>query len=330
MHHRLRLKVPEPLLSWESLETEAEDACCLPEAPFHSAQGSVFDQPSGAVADAVTDTVNVGAEKDGGSVPSEKPVGDADAGVQRFNRTISGDKFQISVLAFNRYGRLLDEAILISELARHLQMSGLDTKPKWAHAGKVLFPTRACALPVNIQLRPYHVLLKTEDIPSIDEALASLPYKQRPRLQTSENVSLDFVVEKTFIVVADPGDSLAITPRSTLTVSTGAVQKGYKNPRASEWAGCTFDSSTDAVSQSDPPHVPKTLAEHIADLKLQQSRSDYVQALQTFSNIKRDGLQPDTQAFSIIIEMCGKAGTYAEDDRKASYAQLGHVRKKAS
>jgi len=295
----LILEAVEPPHSWESLAMTDGEAAPLDSEGQTDQHGCVVKE--GSKQQANTDRGHVFWEEQ-----------KRNRGERSMTKNTSVDTFSISLLAFNSYGRVLDEAILHTELAVDLQINGLDTKPAWAHGAKVLFQTRASALPENLQLRPYHVLLKTADIPTIDEALLSLPYKHRPRCTTSQEVLLDFLVEKTFIVVAEPCDELAITPRSMLTVSTGAMQKGYKNPRSFEWAGCEFASSTDAVSQSHLPHQSKTFVEHMEDLKGFQVRSDYARALQSFSNMKRDGLQPDTQAFSIIIEMCGKVATCEE------------------
>jgi pentatricopeptide repeat protein len=235
------------------------------------------------------------------------------------------DGFSVELLSFKNHGMLYG-VLLASDLGRRLTREGVDIKPNWANGAKVLFPTRASALPSDFvaKLRPYHVLARAHDVPEVVDALRCLSYKQAPRHSGEEDdrVPLSFVIDKTFVRVPEPCE---LTPRSSFTKSTNDARKCYTNPRARDHR---FDgySFAGAASSGTGSHVAHSFQEHLAEMKICQANRDLHLAIQCYSQMLADELQPDVQVFTIIIDLCAKTGNCEEAERWIRTMKDNHVK----
>jgi len=233
-----------------------------------------------------------------------------------------GERLEISVLRFSSHRSALHDALLNSDLAQEAMSRGIEIQPSWAIGAKVFVEIAASALPEDFELQPDHVVVISIDIPRIQDVLRSLPYKQRPKMKEScavmldtpsEEVVVEFQVERTFIHYCE---HKSFTPRSAYARSSNDRVAGHSNPRAFAWPGCEWDSCAEAGSiLTESTRRKKSLEEHIEDMKHCQRRRDLPGLVQCYSSILRDELKPDIWAFTILIDVCAKAGDCEEAER---------------
>merc|ERR1712110_436683 len=97
------------------------------------------------------------------------------------------------------------------------QLGGFVVEPAWAKGAKVFAPVSPSMLPPDVDLRPYDVLIRKCDVPSLEAALEHLPYKQRPRnARGPKDIPLAYSVVRTFVCTSEP---CVFTPRSRVTQS---------------------------------------------------------------------------------------------------------------
>lgn len=218
----------------------------------------------------------------------------------------------VSLLRFKN-AEMLRNVVYTSILGANLVGQGLDIEPAWAKGAKVLFQTKASALPEEIisELRPYHVLVRSADKALVHQELQSLTYKQRPRHyeQKDQLLSLKFVVEKTFIHIPEQS---SMSPRSAFTKSSNDLRHGYQNPRI--WR-CDLDSYTDAASSGLTFPNQRSFEGWLSELKRCQTHRDLPSAIQCYSSMVSKGLHPDAQMFTIIIDICAKTGNCEDSER---------------
>mmetsp|Transcript_104651 Transcript_104651/g.265638 ORF Transcript_104651/g.265638 Transcript_104651/m.265638 type:complete len:518 (-) Transcript_104651:65-1618(-) len=215
-------------------------------------------------------------------------------------------ELDVSILRFNRHPAALHDAILKSEFAQKARAQGIEIQPSWANGAKVFVLLLAASMPADVGLRADHVVVATVDMPHIEEILMSLPYRQRPRVKDSLTLTVEtYCVERTFVHRAEPK---MFTPRSDYACSMKDKSSGHVNPRVHAWPGCEWASDADDGSSSTAAKSRKNLQEFMEELKYCQKRRDLPGAIQCYSNMLRDDVQPDIRVFSILIDICAKLG----------------------
>lgn len=213
------------------------------------------------------------------------------------------------VLHIGRMPQQASNALLSSDLAAAVRAEGLEVEPEWANGAKVFVPIAAEDIPADVTLRPWHVLVREEDRPRIDEILRTLRCRERPRIKSSRSLSLSqrddeeaalvFDVQHTFIHVAEEP---WIAPRSDVAHSCDGASPPKGNPRA-HWR-------------------PTSVL--FARLKDCHSRCDLAGATQCYSSILRDCGAPSIHIFTIMIDICGKTGAHDDAERWVHVMQDDH------
>jgi len=200
---------------------------------------------------------------------------------------------QVKLLTFNRHPPELHQVLSESILAKEALSKGLDIRPSWAKGAMVFVSLSQPAVPL-LGLRPWHVIIAAEDEDKVRQCLqASMAYKQRPRpkevkpmqLHAGGQPSWDFEVENTFINVLDQDLSIRLEPSVPCIKSMNDQDELHTNPRSL----CLSPSSC------------TPMAKHIQRMKCCQQQSDLPGALQAYSNLRADGLEPDITVFNILI-----------------------------
>lgn len=231
----------------------------------------------------------------------------------RWAKAARPGKCSVLVLRLSHNNESIRHALLQSRLAAEMHDRGIIVEPPWANGAKVFLPICRSALPVDLvqSLRPYHVLVRPNDQAEVEAALARVPCRQRARgIRSVEEERMRFIVERTFVCVPEPE---VLTPRSAVTKSTNDGRQSHKNPRELHWQG--WSAYPDVSSAGPHEGGSRTLEEHIAEMKDCQRRRDLPATIQCYSNILRDGLEPDQQVFAILIDTCGKKGSMSDMER---------------
>lgn len=209
----------------------------------------------------------------------------------------------VAVLRFHRTPQIFHDALLSSSLAKRMEVKGLATEPPWANGAKIFVAINEEDVPVDVDLRQFHVILDVLDIPELDTHLKkTIPCKQRPLLKAcdaefkveaqDEDHDEPFAVVRTFIHYRE----LPVTPRSTFTMSCNDAEQGYVNPRSQ-------------MRASEPqPDSHASLQDYVKKLKASQRRLDLHEAVDCYSSMRRASIEPNAQVFTILIDICGKTG----------------------
>ena len=91
-----------------------------------------------------------------------------------------------TILHFHRAPSALKHALCTSEFGKELKNKGVDLTPDWAQGAKIFIEGLSAEdvhdSSLDLQcLRPWHVVVRPEDVPRILQALQALPYRGRPR-----------------------------------------------------------------------------------------------------------------------------------------------------
>jgi len=211
-----------------------------------------------------------------------------------------------AVLQLGRNPDIFRTALLQSELAAEVLSQGVEIEPAWAKGAKILLSMQQEDVPAEIDLRPYYVFVKVEDMSRFQQVLASLPCKQRPIIKRSNELELPqhsaeepdepFRIVGTFIHYHDP--ALTLTPRSDFTLSCNDAAAGHVNPR---------------VRMRTQPRLSTDC--HLQQLQECQRNLELPEAVRCFSSMQSAGMPPTTQVYSILIDICAKIGDSAEAER---------------
>jgi pentatricopeptide repeat protein len=212
-------------------------------------------------------------------------------------------RVDVSVLRFHRHPAQLHDALLKSELAEEAQAQGCDIQPSWANGALVLCRVHLPSLPL-LDLHLYNVMIKSKDIDRVLRTLRdALPYKQRPRVKNSYDIKArqedvhgwDVEVSNTFVHIIAKCDTDDLESTVAYAKSANDLISGCRNPRAF--------APVDSL-----PIQPRSLTEHTEQMEVYHKDLDLPGAMQCYSNMLRDGLEPDTHVFSILIDLSFKAG----------------------
>lgn len=124
-----------------------------------------------------------------------------------------------------------------------------------------------------------------------------------PKLGIQESRT-SYKINRTFIhdIQSEDGGS-----SSAATAAVHDLNSRYKNPqRCGQWQ---VGSSGARASASTVDSRPKSLEEHGGEMKRCQKRRDLAGVLRAFGGIVRDGLQPDTYCYTILISTCANLGS---------------------
>jgi pentatricopeptide repeat protein len=201
-----------------------------------------------------------------------------------------------------------------SELAKAADANGIDIEPAWANGAKVFAFVALAHFPSDFPpsaLRPYHVIAAKGDVSRVKAVLDGLRCKERPLLKRGSwedeqdadvmetHANVTFTIKHTFVHVVE---TPLVTPRSKYAESSNDKRPGHVNPRAQVWRGCDWPSAQSKGRPSFSVH------DDVIDLFSCHEKHDIFGALQCYSNMIRDGIEPDVKAFTIIIDIAGKCG----------------------
>lgn len=224
---------------------------------------------------------------------------------------------EVILLSFGRHTAMWSAAVVSSPPAQRAMAQGALLEPAWANEAKILVAglCQIQMLRLNVDLHPYNVIILKEDLEEFIQWLRDqVPYRQRGRVRDEQSLgqedamtSMPFVVQNTFVTTLSPK---MLTPRngSEVTKSTTQARSGYNAPggyNARKWRGSV---SSKASWNSVATGMQKSIEEHADEMKTAQRRRDFHGVLQSFANIKRDGLIPDAYCYNIVINMAAKLG----------------------
>lgn len=233
----------------------------------------------------------------------------------------------VSIIGFHRHPQSLRDALLGSELAKEALASGIEIEPEWANGAKIFAPISQSLLPEDVTLKAYHAVILTEDLPRLEAILQQFSCKERPRIKTTKGVLVQddspqgveiqhtdvwYEVVRTFVHVPEPGMT---TPRSRCTKSTGDARPSHKNPRTGDWPGCQWVSCAEASSSAVTHQPCLSQEERWHKLKVCQRSQDLPGALECYSNMLRDDVEPNVQVFTILVDICAKTNQPEEAER---------------
>lgn len=103
-----------------------------------------------------------------------------------------GSHCSACVLSFHRHPKEFTDALVGSPLAAEVFEAGHEVCPDWACGAKVLLPATQASLEASLEkakiplneLRPWHVIVKKEDVTTVDAVLRPLGRK-RPKMKDS-------------------------------------------------------------------------------------------------------------------------------------------------
>mmetsp|Transcript_88153 Transcript_88153/g.174964 ORF Transcript_88153/g.174964 Transcript_88153/m.174964 type:complete len:706 (+) Transcript_88153:38-2155(+) len=98
--------------------------------------------------------------------------------LQGLSIDVRGPVVTAVLLHFSRQSPDLDDALLDSKPARMALSHGVDVQPPWAHGAKIFVEgfDSSLANELDIELRPWHVVVSQTDEPLIHDALRHLPF----------------------------------------------------------------------------------------------------------------------------------------------------------